>query len=176
MHHSTQEVVSTSKTEIKVSGISGKGTFAKVKINPGEYIFTLWGELVQSDPNVDHLCTQYGVSGDDPLQVGDAQFVICNHESKTINHSCNPNTGLRNTSDLYAIREINPGEEITYDYSTTSGVNDVWTMSCGCGSEACRKIIGNALTIPPIIIAKYANLDVIPDFIRQQLRQAQLVL
>jgi hypothetical protein len=174
--NSTKNIQNTNKTEIRTSAISGKGTFATQKIMFGEYITTLSGELVQSDPNINGLCAKFGISGDDPLQIDDAQFLILDPQSKTINHSCSPNTGLRNKSDLYAVREINANEEITYDYSTTSGTNDTWTMKCGCHSEVCRNVIGNVLTIPASIMAKYLVLDALPMFIRKQLKKAGRLL
>jgi len=162
VNNSIKEIRNRNKTEIKSSSISGKGTFATEKITFGEYITTLTGEPVHSDPDI---------SGDDPLQVDDALFLILNHPSKTINHACNPNAGLRNKSDLYALREIKIGEEITYDYSTTSGTNDKWTMQCGCHSETCRKTIGNVLSIPDAVLTKYICLDALPLFIRKQLKK-----
>jgi len=165
----TADVNDTSKIEIRTSNISGKGTFARRNILCGEYITTLSGKPVNTDPDVAQICAEFGISGDDPLQIDDAVFLVLDHASKTINHSCNPNTGLRNKSDLYAIRNISIDEEITYDYSTTSGINDTWTMNCGCASEICRKIIGNVLSIPPLTISRYFKLDVLPDFIKTQL-------
>jgi hypothetical protein len=168
--NSIREIAASSKTEIRTSSISGKGCFAREKIAQGEYLFTLSGEIIQSDPDVTALCMQLGISADDPLQIDDAQFLICNLEAKTINHSCEPNACLRNQRDLYAIRDINVDEEITYDYSTTSGTNDKWVMSCGCGSALCRKVVGNVLTLPAIIIAKYIRLNAFPNFISRQIQ------
>ena len=62
-----------------------------------------------------------------------------------INHSCSPNAGLRFADDgivLVAIRAIAPGEEITWDYSTTLA-DDGWGMPCLCGTAACRGRIGS---------------------------------
>lgn len=172
MHNSNEKIRNKSKTEIRTSAISGKGKFASQKIALGEYITTLSGELIHSDPNINHLCVKFDITGDDPLQIGDAMFLVLNLESKTINHSCNPNTGLKNQSDLYALREIQPNEEITYDYSTTSGTNDTWTMPCACQSDNCRKVIGNVLTIPPAKLIQYICQDALPQFIREQLKKA----
>jgi len=160
------------KVEVRTSNISGNGTFAKETIASGEYITTLSGDPVITDPNVTDLCLKLGISGDDPLQIDDALFLILNYASKTINHSCNPNAGIRNQSDLYALKDINIDEEITYDYSITSGVNDTWAMSCGCSSEICRQTIGNILTIPLDTLSKYLELNALPDFIKSQLRKA----
>lgn len=66
-----------------------------------------------------------------------------------INHSCDPNAGLRFTQDgvfLVAIRDIAAGEEIAWDYSTTLAESN-WHMICQCRSAACRRVIGNFATL-----------------------------
>lgn len=155
--------------EVRTSNISGKGTFAKKKIACGEYITTLSGEAVISGTDVSELCANLGITGDDPLQIDDTLFLILNYASKTINHSCNPNAGVRNRSDLYAIRDIDIDEEITYDYSTTSGTNDAWTMFCECQANHCRDVIGNILSLPSHVLEKYQAENALPDFIKKQL-------
>ena len=67
-----------------------------------------------------------------------------------INHSCQPNTGLRFTEEgvfLVALRDIAPGEEIAWDYSTTLQ-DSGWAMACRCGSPACRGVIGDFAALP----------------------------
>ena len=66
-----------------------------------------------------------------------------------INHSCSPNAGLRFTDAgvfLVAIRDITPGEEIAWDYSTTLAESN-WHMICQCQSPECRRVIGNFSTL-----------------------------
>ena len=68
-----------------------------------------------------------------------------------VNHSCMPNAGLRFTEEgvfLVAVRAIAPGEEVTWDYSTTLLDSD-WRMICQCRSEGCRRVIGNFDTLSP---------------------------
>lgn len=68
-----------------------------------------------------------------------------------INHSCDPNGGLRFTDDgvfLIAIRDIAPGEEISWDYSTTLKESN-WHMICQCRAENCRRVIGNFDSLDP---------------------------
>jgi len=61
------------------------------------------------------------------------------------NHSCDPNCGFRGQIFLVAMRDIAPGEEVTFDYAmivSPSEYSDiVFEMECGCGSEHCRKNI-----------------------------------
>ncbi len=67
-----------------------------------------------------------------------------------INHSCAPNAGLRFLDDdviLIALRDIAPGEEVAWDYSTTLG-DPSWAMTCACGAACCRGIIRAFETLP----------------------------
>lgn len=174
MHNDTREESDNLKIEVRASTISGKGTFAKIKIPSGTSITTLTGKPIVTEDVTAEICAELGISGDDPLQIGDALFLILNYESKTINHSCNPNAGIKNQSDLYAIKDIDINDEITYDYSTTSGVNDKWTMKCGCETETCRRKIGNILSIPFMTLKTYIQLNILPDYIKQQLEKSGL--
>lgn len=58
-----------------------------------------------------------------------------------INHSCDPNCGFRDgkPSVVIAIRDIEPGEELVYDYQcmdSEAGFMD--GVQCACGSKKCR--------------------------------------
>jgi hypothetical protein len=58
-----------------------------------------------------------------------------------INHSCEPNTGVRDNPvggyDFIALKAIVEGEEITFDYATTEYVS-VAVKDCLCGTRRCR--------------------------------------
>jgi hypothetical protein len=56
-----------------------------------------------------------------------------------INHSCDPNTAFQGLN-IYAIRDIAVGEELTFDYSTMYSEN-MLEFPCQCQSPKCRKII-----------------------------------
>ena len=61
-----------------------------------------------------------------------------------INHSCDPNAEIAWTGDiatLVAIRNIEPCEEITFDYGTVIPPGDNFTFSCTCGAVKCRETI-----------------------------------
>lgn len=63
-----------------------------------------------------------------------------------INHSCSPNTGVRNNQfgayDFVALVDIPSGSEITWDYSTTE-YSFIDIPKCCCGSTECRsKLLG----------------------------------
>jgi hypothetical protein len=56
-----------------------------------------------------------------------------------INHSCDPNCETEEIKGrvwIRAIRKIEPGEEITYDYCLYDGGDD--EAICNCGAKTCR--------------------------------------
>jgi len=72
--------------------------------------------------------------------LGDGSIVIDGHcTAMFINHSCNPNCETREIRGrvwITAIRNIAPGEEITYDYCLYDGGDD--EALCNCGARKCR--------------------------------------
>ena len=73
------------------------------------------------------------------LQVEEDLYLVSLTDSQAdwINHSCDPNAGLVSDVVLVALRDIEAGEEITFDYATSDGSRyDEFT--CGCGSPSCR--------------------------------------
>lgn len=84
------------------------------------------------------------------------------------NHSCQPNAGILKQGRrllLKAIASIAPGEEVTHDYATLLGTDDVWKMRCNCGATNCRRWVRNIGTLPASVVAHYRQLGIIPAFI-----------
>jgi hypothetical protein len=55
----------------------------------------------------------------------------------SINHSCDPNCGMRNATTIVAMRDIAVGEELTFDYAM-SDASDYDEFECNCGTSLCR--------------------------------------
>lgn len=84
------------------------------------------------------------------------------------NHSCSPNAGVykvRGKLVLRALRPIGKGEEVTHDYSTLLGSDDVWKLKCNCGERECRKIVANWESLPPAVTSRYLLLGAIPRYV-----------
>ena len=87
-----------------------------------------------------------------------------------VNHSCDPNGGLRFTEDgvfLVAIRDIAIGEEIAWDYSTTLDQSN-WHMICQCRSADCRRVIGNFSTLSPERQEWFRARNLVPPYLRRR--------
>jgi SET domain-containing protein len=72
--------------------------------------------------------------------LGDGSIVIDGHcMAMFINHSCQANCETSEVDGriwITAIKNIDPGDEITYDYCLYDGGDDEAT--CNCGAEKCR--------------------------------------
>ncbi len=60
------------------------------------------------------------------------------------NHSCEPNAGIKGQIFLVAMRDIEPDEEVTFDYAMclhrVEGLPP-YRLECLCSYDNCRKII-----------------------------------
>ena len=101
------------------------------------------------------------------FQVGEDAFLLPNGNlDDLVNHSCNPNTGLRLTRMGYrmiALTDIAPGDELTYDYSTYIGETPE-RLVCACGAANCRGTIGPFRELPAEQRRRYLACDVVGEF------------
>lgn len=81
--------------------------------------------------------------------LGNGSVVIDGHcMAMFINHSCDPNCETEEIKGrvwIKAIRKIDAGEEITYDYCLYDGGED--DATCNCGAEKCRGTMYSAKEI-----------------------------
>lgn len=146
----------------------GKGVFALTSYQKGENVHLLKGRKIDLNDMIDLI-----IAGkehiDNPLQVGRRTHLELDGVSINFNHSCNPNCGIKKNTQLFALRDILPGEELTYDYSTTVAPTE-WKMRCRCGSKICRKYIGDILSIPSKRLQEYKKLKALPTYINRLLK------
>lgn len=62
-------------------------------------------------------------------------FVLCWDHARFVNHSCEPTCRSAGYDFEVAIRDIQPGEELTDDYGS---LNLEWDFECSCGLATCR--------------------------------------
>ena len=119
------------KVEPKASPLGGYGVFARERIEAGEVIAEWDGEIYALDyahwtsDLLDHV-----------LQFEPSRFRDSRGLARCINHSCEPNCGIKNLFMVVAMRPIEPGEEITWDYEMTED-SEWWRMKCRCGTPSC---------------------------------------
>lgn len=127
----------------------GKGVFANQPIRKGEVIAIFDGPIYDDDFE--------GWTRDlqnHTIQIGKAKWRDSKGLARFINHSCDPNCGIKGLNKVVAMRDIEKGEQITWDYEMTER-SDWWRMRCKCGSPLCRKVIGNYDNMPLEIRRKY---------------------
>ena len=97
---------SLARVRVATSPIHGRGVFARGSIHRGALIGDFVGR--ETKRNGTHVLW---VLEDDGRQVG----IRGENELRYLNHSSFPNAEFRGAS-LYALRNIQPGWEITFDY------------------------------------------------------------
>jgi SET domain-containing protein len=148
---------------IRTSRIDGSGVAAGEDIKKGEIIQYIKGEakFLTIKNKEDSL------SNPNWIGIAKNKWIYPDHPNQYLNHSCNPNSGIRGritikdsdksakgNYEIVAFRDIKEGEEITVDYSTIEG-DDLWEMKCICGEKNCRKIIRSVRYIPEKQFKKY---------------------
>ncbi|MGH9776516.1 MAG: SET domain-containing protein [Candidatus Acidiferrales bacterium] len=123
------------------SGIAGRGLFAVHPIRKGEIVAIKGGHIIDRKS----LRRRIRSIGDSYIQIDD-NFFLAPLEKREyggvmmfLNHSCDPNVGVRGEITFVAMRSIAPGEELTVDYATID--DDSFRMKCRCGSANCRGIV-----------------------------------
>jgi uncharacterized protein len=129
---------------------TGKGLFTSVDIKKGQLIFTWEGEkkvLVGKYP---------WWMGSRWLQVGKHEYIDTARYSPGwyVNHSCNPNAGVKGSIDIVAIRDIKAGEQVTVDYSLSMD-SPGESMICHCGQKNCRTLILSYEHLPAALKRRY---------------------
>ncbi len=132
-----------------IEALAGSGNFAREYIHRGE-ILSVWGGIVIT---AQELATLPPERCSYVLQVeeGFYQYSFIEDEiGDFFNHSCNPNAGLRGPITLVALRDIQPGEQICFDYAMSDG-DPFDEFECNCGAAGCRgKVTGNDWQNPEI--------------------------
>jgi hypothetical protein len=121
----------------KASTIHGVGGFAKARIPAGTRILEYVGEKI-SKPESLRRCE---ADNEYIFALNDHQDLDGNvdwNPARFINHSCSPNCEAELEAEriwIVANRNINPGEELTFNYGFD--LEDYRKYPCRCGSPGC---------------------------------------
>lgn len=122
---------------VRSSGIHAAGCFAVDRIPVGTRVLEYTGDRIGQDEADD-------LYKDRPYTYlfgfGDGTKVIDGYGmAMYVNHSCTPNCETEEDEEgsvwIIAMRNIKPGEELTYDYFLYDGEGDA---PCTCGTAKCR--------------------------------------
>ena len=135
--------------EVRSSPLHGLGVFAAQRIRKGMRIIEYLGERVShaeadrryEDKDADDAHTfLFTVDARTVIDAG-----VGGNDARFVNHACEPNCESvieERRVFIEAVRTIEPGEELTYDYQIQREADDppdVDTIfACRCGSARCR--------------------------------------
>lgn len=132
------------------SKIHGTGVHAKKDYKKGETIFIIKGEKVKWKVTNQ----EESLYGPDWIGLTKNTWIDPKGPAKYLNHSCDPNAGIKGKVTVVAIKDIKKGEEVTIDYSITE-IDTLWYMECNCGAENCRKIVRSIQSLPQETFENY---------------------
>ena len=122
--------------EVRDTGKYGLALFAAGPIRKDEVVVEFDGEIFEADrasllPNnpPDYL-------QDHVIQIGQTSYRGSIGVATYLSHSCEPNCGYRGTCQIVAMRDIEEGEELSFDYAMSEDSD--WRLDCDCGSAHCR--------------------------------------
>ncbi|CAH1134905.1 unnamed protein product [Ceutorhynchus assimilis] len=130
----------------------GWGVRTKEMIKQGDFILEYVGEVVSDQEFKERMNSIYVNDTHHYCLHLDSGLVIDGHrmgsDGRFVNHSCEPNCEIQKWSVngqfrmvLFALRDIKPYEELTYDYNF-SLFNLAEGQECKCRSDQCRGVIG----------------------------------
>ncbi len=143
------------------SPIAGKGVFAKKVFKKGEIVFILKGKVTHWEV----IDAASSAAGPNWIGIKKGVWIDPAYPYMYLNHSCDPNIGIKGSVVFHALRDIKKGEEVMFDYSITE--DDVlWHLphTCACGSRKCRGDIRSIQFLPPSVFKSY--LPYIPNYFR----------
>lgn len=149
--------------EVRKTSDKGLGVYALKAFHPGELILSIIGTLVEEQ-------TEHSI------QVDWNRHLVVTNPACFINHSCEPNLGLRTNKnglpDLYVRRQIFSGDELTFDYGMSEYTHynrkdptQEFDLTCGCNSKKCRGKLGYFSELPDTVKQQYLDEGYIASYL-----------
>uniref|UniRef100_K1RCH0 Putative histone-lysine N-methyltransferase ASH1L n=1 Tax=Magallana gigas TaxID=29159 RepID=K1RCH0_MAGGI len=138
--------------EVIVTKDRGYGIRTSDSISNGQFILEYLGEVVSEAEFRRRMTEEYSQERHHYCLNLDSGAVIDGYRmgniGRYVNHSCEPNCEMQKWNvngvyrmGLFALKDISPNMELTYDYNFHSFNVDAQQL-CRCGSENCRGVIG----------------------------------
>jgi SET domain-containing protein len=129
------------RTRIGPSPIQGQGLFACATLPKGSRVIEYLGEKISKEESA-WRCQQQNwyIFSLDPQFDLDGNFEW--NTARLVNHSCSPNCEASLEEGriwIIALRDIQPGEEVTFDYGYD--LEDYREHPCRCGAPECAGFI-----------------------------------
>lgn len=143
----------------------GYGLFAKKDIKKGEVLFIIKGKKIplKIKNSKDSSLLPNAISLNKELWIDPKD----NNPLVYLNHSCDPNSAIKGSVSIVALKPIKAHEHITIDYSITEW-DKHWKLDklCGCGAKNCRRVIRSIHFLPKQTYQSY--MPYIPLFLQRE--------
>ena len=159
-HHTDHKAV-----KVKPNGELGLAVFATENIPAQTRIAVFIGEKYQSK-------TALGlpeIMRNHAIQIGPQEFVFgYKGLAHCLCHSCDPNCGIRNLTEIFTVRDIIAGEQLTWDYRCSENSN--WVLEkCLCGTKRCTGKVANFDSLSSKVKAEYLSKSMVSEWICQNI-------
>ena len=143
------------KAEARPVGAKGWGSFATTRIPAGTTVAGFGGWVVTRETLATFSEDRQGRS----IQIDEDLYLVSDDTPEPgdmFNHSCEPSCGLVGATVLGSIRDIEVGDELTFDYATCDS-SDYDEFQCLCGEPTCRGVVTGLDWTKPELQDKYAG-------------------
>jgi SET domain-containing protein len=127
--------------EVRRSPIEGRGCFATGRFRRGRKVAELIGQRIGRAEAERRICGRRRIRICDVDERTAIDANVSGDATAYINHSCRPNLFTRVVCGhvlFFALRDIEPGEELTIDYESSPHSD---STRCRCGASGCRGTI-----------------------------------
>jgi SET domain-containing protein len=114
----------------------GYGVFANLPVEKGELLAVWGGKVIDAEElqRLPPITQRHSIQVEENLYLAP---VAPAEPADFVNHCCNPNAGMSGQIALVAMRDIDAGEEVCYDYAMSDG-SPYDEFECACGTHDCR--------------------------------------
>lgn len=144
------------------SAEKGEGIFATKRFHKNDIVMI--GSIMEDNIERNHSHAS---------QMGEFRYALHGGLITKVNHSCSPNCGIKlnlaGAHDFVAMKTIEAGDEVTFDYAMRNYSIDYFPDNCRCGCKNCRRSITGWKNLPVDIKLKYTGF-VAPYLIEMDLR------
>jgi len=166
---------------ITIDGIVGSGVIATKRIPRGTITWVLdeldraltGPEMEKLSPNYEDLLDRWTFND------GRGRRVLCWDLGRYMNHSCEPNCGGSEFWFEVALRDIEPGEQLTNDYATLY-MGPTEGFDCRCGALSCRGVVSHQQVPEAVVSVRHqiwealAELDMVDQPLLPLLRRERV--
>jgi uncharacterized protein len=146
------------KTEVRPSGVEGRGLFAVMPLARDEIVAIKGGHVISDATYERHK----DVIGNSDIRIADGFHLAALHPDEYeavmmfLNHSCEPNVGVQGNVVFVALSDIDAEQELTIDYAMIDG-DPADTMDCRCNTPSCRGVVSGGDWQRPELQARYGQ-------------------